>query len=369
MENTTLLWLRLSMVPGFGWHLAKKINQILPLQNLFDLSIKELQLYLPLKKEKLELIRSLPKHKIEQEIKHCEKNNIHLIPIESSSYPSLLKEISSPPLILYIKGKINLLNTLSIGIVGARNPTVYGQENAYRFSRDLAVTNLTIISGLAIGIDTLAHQGALASSGNTIAVLGCGFSQIYPKQNLRLSEKICEKGSIITEFPFLSPPLPQHFPRRNRIIAGLSAGILVIEAAIKSGSLITAKYALQENREIFAIPGNINNNLSRGVNQLIKQGAKLIENIDDILSELSHYYTQGSINFSPSSVNGLADKPQSVYDAISYTTTEVDVIVKRTGLNASLILSILTHLELDGYISKAQGGYLKIRRPYERKNS
>lgn len=291
-------------------------------------------------------------------LSNAKKKNIEIIHIESKHYPKLLKEISSPPLILYVKGNKTVLNSLSIGIVGSRKPTLYGKENAYNFAQQLAYANWTIVSGLALGIDTLAHQVALTTTGKTIAVMGCGLDTIYPKENQLISEKICEKGVIMSEFHLKTLPKPHHFPRRNRIIAGLCRGVLVIEAAIKSGSLITAKYALNENREIFAIPGNINNHLSKGVNQLIKQGAKLIEDIDDILTELSHYNNK-ALKTDTTPHHNLAEAAQKVYDAISLRTTGVDVIVWQSKLNTSEVLSILTQLELMGCIKKVPGGYLK----------
>lgn len=364
-----MIWLKLSMVPGFGWYLAKKIQNILPIRDLFCLPLNELASLLPLKKEKIEIIRSVSDAQVNQELKLCRENNITIIDIESPYYPKLLKEISSPPLVLYVKGELGVLNKFSVGIVGSRNPTAYGLQNAYIFARELTMANFAVVSGLASGIDTAAHQGALALRGKTIAVLGSGLGKIYPKENRQISDKISGNGAIVSEFSFNSPPLAKHFPRRNRIIAGLSVGLLVVEAAIKSGSLITAKYALQENREIFAIPGNINNNLSVGTHQLIKQGAKLVENIDDILVELTLYYNVVEVKLPSSSYGELADEYQTVYDAVSCSVTEVDVVIKSTGLEVSLILTILTRLELDGYLNRIPGGYVKIRRPYERTNS
>jgi len=223
------------------------------------------------------------------EMERIEKEKISLITIQDKNYPKLLKEIYAPPQLLYIKGTIEPKDDFSIGIVGTRKLSSYGHEITPLITSDLAQAGLTIISGLAKGIDTLAHQATIKTKGRTIAVLGSGVDKksIYPAINRQLAEEISQNGAVISEYPINTEPLVQHFPQRNRIISGLSLGILVIEAPEKSGALITAKDALEQNRDVFAIPGHIFSNNSLGTNNLIKLGAKLVSNANDIIEELN----------------------------------------------------------------------------------
>jgi len=223
------------------------------------------------------------------QIERLAKENIDLIAISDKNYPKLLKEIYAPPALLYIRGKFEPNDEFSLGVVGARKLSLYGQQITPLITADLANAGLTIISGLAKGIDALAHQATLEANGRTIAVLGSGLDKtsIYPSTNRLLAEKISQQGAVISEFPIGAQPLPQHFPQRNRIISGLSLGVLVIEATEKSGALITARDALEQNRDIFAVPGSILAKNSLGPNNLIKMGAKLVSQADDILNELN----------------------------------------------------------------------------------
>lgn len=210
-----------------------------------------------------------------------------LIPIRDPRYPPLLKQISDPPVVLFCRGRTDLLGTVMLGIVGTRRPTQYGQAVAERLARDLSGACLTIVSGMARGIDTAAHKGALAVGGGTIAVFGCGLDHIYPAENRRLAGQIAAQGLLLSEFPLATPAHPQNFPVRNRIISGASAGVLVVEGAQYSGSAITAKLAMEQGREVFAVPGNITSKLSWGPNVLIKQGAKLVQEWNDVIIEFS----------------------------------------------------------------------------------
>lgn len=209
-----------------------------------------------------------------------------LVPITSSLYPPRLKEIFDPPPMLYARGRVDLLNTLAIAVVGTRRPTAYGTTAATRLSKDLADAGLTIVSGMASGIDTAAHKAVLDAGGNTIAVFGCGVDELYPAENRKLSEKIIEKGLIVSDFPMGTPPYPQNFPLRNRIISGLSVGVLIVEGGQYSGSAITARLASEQGREVFAVPGNITSKMSWGPNLLIKQGSKLVQDWNDVVVEL-----------------------------------------------------------------------------------
>jgi DNA processing protein len=209
-----------------------------------------------------------------------------LIPLADPGYPALLRDIFDPPLALFVKGRVELLNTLMLGIVGTRRPTAYGITVAQRLAKDLAGAGLTIASGMARGIDTAAHRSVLEAEGDTIAVFGCGVDEVYPAENRKLSEQIAEKGLVVSEFPMATPAYPQNFPVRNRIISGMSAGVLVIEGGEYSGSAITAKLAAEQNREVFAVPGNVTSKMSWGPNLLIKQGAKLVQEWNDVAVEL-----------------------------------------------------------------------------------
>jgi DNA processing protein len=212
--------------------------------------------------------------------------DVVLIPVTDSRYPPRLKEIFDPPAMLFARGRVELLQTLMIGVVGTRRPTSYGNAAAQRLAKDLAVAGMTVASGMARGIDTTAHKAVLESSGDTVAVFGCGVDEIYPAENRKLAHQIAEQGLLLSEFPMGTPAYPQNFPVRNRIIAGMSAGVLVVEGGEYSGSAITAKLAAEQNREVFAVPGNITSKMSWGPNLLIKQGAKLVQEWNDVVTEL-----------------------------------------------------------------------------------
>jgi len=237
-------------------------------------------------KDALNIVRARESKEFKQELDRIEREGIEVIDIVDPDYPRLLREIYSPPLCLYIRGKREALKQTGFAIVGTRTPTAYGLSMAEKFSASLASLGFVIVSGLARGIDTAVHKGALKAH-ETIAVLGSGLCQLYPPENQKLSQQIKRQGAVISEFPLATKPLRMNFPRRNRIISGLSIGVLVIEAAQKSGALITANFALEQNREVFALPGKADSPFSRGTHSLIKEGAKLIEDIDDILSELN----------------------------------------------------------------------------------
>lgn len=301
-----------------------------------------------------------------------ESENNQIIKITDHNYPELLKEIHSPPPFLYIKGNIESLSSDQIAIVGTRNASEYGLNNAYNFSNKLAESNYTITSGLAIGIDTQAHKGALNANGQTIAVLGTGLKQIYPFQNKKLADQMIENGAIVSEFPLNNKPDRFNFPRRNRIISGLSMGTLVVESSQKSGSLITANYALEQNREVFAIPGSIHHKNTQGVHQLIQQGAKLATSVDDIISELYPSVIkqkdnkqiknpQITLNFTQNDdQSALSEIQMQVLSLIDYQITPIDIIIGRVDISLSEIYEHLLTLELMQKIKAIPGGYKKL---------
>jgi len=287
----------------------------------------------------------------------------HLVTFADPRYPASLRELARPPIALYVAGQPEVLNDPQLSIVGSRNPTPAGRDTAFAFAESLAECGLAITSGLAEGIDSAAHRGALAAQGITLAVLGNGIDSIYPRGNQRLSEEIRFRGALISEFPLGTPPRRENFPQRNRIIAGLSLGTLVVEAARRSGSLITARLAGDQNRELFAVPGSIHNPLSRGCHELIRQGAKLTETVADILSELnfSAFFERARrVPGSPDSAAELAagmDKEHKILlDALGFDPADLDMLVVRTGFKAEAVSSMMLILELEGHVQAAPGG-------------
>ena len=295
---------------------------------------------------------------------------VQLIGCESERYPPLLKRIAAAPVALYLQGDAAALMSMQLAIVGSRNPTASGARTAFDFARYLARENLTITSGLAVGIDAQAHEGALAGGGRTVAVLGCGLDQIYPPEHAALAARIvAQDGAIVGEFPPGTAPQRYHFPRRNRLISGLSVGTLVVEAARHSGSLITARCALDQGREIFAIPGSIHNPLARGCHQLLREGAKLVETADDILSELKIPFTKQDITDSSgdaaksSPEAAVLDKDYEILlDALGFEPQGIDALVERTGLTSPHLASMLLILELEGRVAMHPGGrYARVK--------
>lgn len=291
-----------------------------------------------------------------------------VVPVDSR-YPPRLAELPDAPLVLYIRGNPEVLKDPQIAIVGSRNPTPGARETAVEFARHLAACGLTITSGLAIGIDGAAHTGAL-EGGRTLAVMGTGPDRIYPAAHRQLARLIVAQGALVTEFPPGVGPLPEHFPRRNRLIAALSLGTLVVEAALRSGSLITARLAAEQGREVFAIPGSIHNPLARGCHALIRQGAKLVEKADDILEELAPQLEgylrpeqtlpshQEATKPGPPRGSGLGLDPdyRLLLDAMGQDPVAPDLLIQRTGLPAKDVSSMLLMLELEGWISPCPGG-------------
>ena len=281
-------------------------------------------------------------------------------------YPARLKEIPDPPPILFVQGKPDKLSSTQLAVVGSRNPSPTGAKLAHEFAYALSQLGFTITSGLALGIDTAAHRGALAGRGTTVAVTGTGLDQVYPAQNRRLAVSIVEQdGLLVSELPWGTKPLASNFPRRNRIISGLSLGTLIVEAALRSGSLITARMALEQGREVFAIPGSLHNPLARGCNTLIKQGAKLVETVNDITEELQLSLSPLS-NMQSSEPNSNA--PQNCTDDtvlpllkyIAYEPTSVDTLIMETGKTPDTLAQMLLRLELDGHIISSNGGYSRV---------
>jgi len=286
-----------------------------------------------------------------------------LLPCFAAEYPELLRQSPDAPPLLYVRGRIDVLRDPQLAMVGSRNPSAGGRATARRFAADFARLGLTITSGLALGIDAACHEGALDADGSTVAVLGHGLDEVYPREHQDLARRVATTGALISEFPPGTPPLTHHFPRRNRIIAGLAQGTLVVEAAGNSGSLITARLAGVAGRDVFAIPGSIHNEMARGCHELIRQGAKLVERPDDVLAELK-ISLAAQLLVSPAAdpvgtrlAAGALDKEYKILlDALAFEPVSVDSLIERTGMNSESIASMLLILELDGHVAPHPGG-------------
>lgn len=300
---------------------------------------------------------------IEKELEWTAVPGNFCLRLHQAEYPSLLKEIADPPPLLFVQGRLEIISSLQLAMVGSRNPSAAGVKLAHEFARSLSECGLTITSGLALGIDAAAHRGALNGGGATLAVTGTGLDQIYPPQNRQLAADIIgQGGALLSELPLGTKPLASNFPRRNRIISGLSVGTLVVEAALRSGSLITARMALEQGREVFALPGSIHNPLARGCNALIKQGAKLIESINDITEELQLTFPlPPETNPCDFTKNHTDSALAQLLKYIAYEPTSVDTLLTETRNKPDVLAQMLLTLELDGYIISGIGGYSRVK--------
>ena len=284
-----------------------------------------------------------------------------IVHFESSDYPALLREIAAPPPVLYVEGRLACLNDPGIAVVGSRRGSTYGRRHAQWLAHELSETGLTISSGMALGIDTAAHEGALKAGGFTIAVMGTGVDICYPPRNRDLRERIRAQGALVSEFPLGSPGVRANFPRRNRIISGLSTGVIVIEASLKSGSLVTAKLALQQNREVFAMPGPISSPISRGCHQLIRQGATLVETPNDILRELHDIIPLDKFRPKPASATpvkpALAPADAKLLSFLEESGSLPETLARQTGLSQQQLIAKLLQLELAGAVIHQSGRY------------
>ena len=349
-------WLSLHLIAGLG---AESIRRLLqqfgsPQAVLSQSSIQLSQIVAP--KVATAIIEGAPEEKLAAAMRWLEEDGNHLLTLADDDYPRRLLEISDPPTILYLKGRRELLRVADrngIAIVGSRNATPGGLQNAEAFARALSQAGMTVISGMALGIDAAAHRGGLEGTGSTIAVVGTGLDLVYPARNKALAHALAEKGLIVSEFALGTPAMANNFPRRNRIISGLSRGVLVVEAALASGSLITARQAGEQGREVFAIPGSIHSPLSKGCHHLIKQGAKLVDDATDILAELD---LVPRAEASPQTPNTPAANEEKILTAMGYDPVTVDTLILLTGEDAALIMSRLTELELGGTIASMPGG-------------
>ena len=356
-SNNTIYFLALNRISGIGPKITQKLLARWPqLAELFCLS-QESMIAEGLPEKLAKAITQFNLNVIDKDLAWEQQDKSHhLLTWEHPQYPALLREIHDPPLVLYAGGDLSCLVAITLGIIGTRNPSVNGREIAKRFAYELALKSITIVSGLALGIDAEAHLGTIEAKGQTIAVLGSGINRIYPYRHRQLAEKIQEKGLIISEFPLDSTPSAGHFPQRNRIISGLSLAILVVEAALKSGSLITARLALEQNRDVMAIPGAIHNPQTRGCHYLLQQGARLVTSVDDVLDELGW----GNIrDTQPGSKLSLAKDDENLVNCLGFEVATLEQILLRSGLSFEEIACKLATLELNGIIKAVPNGYMR----------
>ncbi len=343
-------WLRLTLIPGIGGETQRKLLAAFGLPDaIFAAGRLATRAVVG---DRADLLFDFdPAEAVDRSLTWAAQPGQHIITLADAGYPRALLEIADPPSVLYVRGNAGLLNKRGLAVVGSRNATPQGLQTAENFSRTLAAKGLAIISGLALGIDAAAHRGALAAGGETVAVIGTGADRIYPARNRELALAIAEHGAIVSEFPLGTPAIAANFPRRNRIISGLSRGVLVVEAAPESGSLITARLAAEQGREVFAIPGSIHSPVARGCHKLIKQGAKLVETAQDILEELGNY-PEPTIN---ALEVPLVEDQNTVLDALGHDPCTLDDLAERTGLPADQLLAELLTLELAGRIATLPG--------------
>lgn len=351
-------WIILSVVQGIGIHKKLELLTIFgDAQKVFEAE-KDALLRAGLTAENYEQLNSdIVKEEAKRILDLCQKKNIKIVTMMDSEYPEMLKYIYDPPIVLYVKGDIPQSN--AVAVVGSRRASGYGIETAFKLSSGLAQAGVLVVSGLARGIDTAAHCGALNESFTTVAVLGCGVDIPYPPENKSLMERIIQWGAVISEYPPGTPPAPYNFPSRNRIISGMSLGTLVVEAGLKSGSLITAKYALEQGRDVFAVPGNINHLNSMGTNRLIKDGAKIVLGVDDILEELNFGLApveKVKVKKGKASDNDLNDEGRKIINALKIEDLYDEELSMKTAIPLNELFEILLDLELKGMIRKSITG-------------
>jgi len=356
-------WLQLALTPGLSPATLRRLLGEFGLpENVIGAGRAQLERYLP-----AAVVGNLHSADVvgavERTLLWAQAPGHSIVTLADPDYPKLLLEIADPPALLYCRGRVELLNRPSLAVVGSRNATAQGTSNAEQFARAFSSSGLTIVSGLALGIDAAAHRGGLAAAGSTVAVLGTGIDRIYPQQNSALAASIAAQGLLVSELPLATPSLRQNFPRRNRLISGLAQGCLVVEAALASGSLITARAAAEQGREVFAVPGSIHSPLSRGCHALIKSGAKLVETAEDVLNELVAFRPQAvpARHASPAASPALAETESPLLAHLGFDPVDLDALCARSGLPAQRVAAELLRLELDGRVAALPGGRYQRR--------
>lgn len=348
-------------IPGVGPQTIQRLLAHFSVEQIFQASRSSLK-GVGLGDKLIDALQDPPWELVEQDLLWLASPENHVLTIDDVAYPGQLKEISDPPPVLFVKGDAALLSRAQIAMVGSRNPSNIGVRTAIEFAQSIAEAGYVVTSGMALGIDAACHQGALNVGGHTIAVAGTGLDRVYPACHKQLAMEIAAKGALVSEFPPGTTAKAGHFPRRNRIISGLCQGLLVVEAAQQSGSLISARLALEQNREVFAIPGSIHSPLARGCNALIRQGAKLVETAEDIFEELGQYNQIYRCGDTQIAQTALDLEQQNLLKLIPYSPITVDNLVQESGFSVEMVSSILLILELQGYIAAAAGGsYYRIQ--------
>lgn len=346
-------WLQLTLTPGLGAAAIRGLLQQFGLpENVLGATRAQLERAAgPAAAQLLRPEGIAPA--IERSLRWAEEPGHAIVTLADAEYPRLLLEIQDPPPLLYAVGQLALVQRPALAVVGSRNATAQGARNAEQFAQAFSDAGLTIVSGLALGIDAAAHRGGLAGAGSTIAVLGTGVDVVYPRQNASLAQRIAESGLLLSEFPLGTAGAAHHFPRRNRLISGLAQGCLVVEAALASGSLITARAAAEQGREVFALPGSIHSPLSKGCHALIKQGAKLVESAEDVLAELTAFRRSG---YASTRAPRAAPEDEPLLVQMGFDPVDVDSLCARTGLAAKQVTAELLRLELAGQVAALPGG-------------
>lgn len=351
VEDPRASWLRLTLVAGAGGQTQRKLLKAFgDPQQVFRAPRRELYRLVPSAVADRLVDEDLGTQ-VEEALAWATQPGNHILTLADAEYPRSLLQTEDPPTVLYAKGRVDLLDRPCIALVGSRNCTAQGSVNAESFAAALSQAGFTIVSGLALGIDAAAHLGGLAGSGSTIAVIGTGADRTYPARNRDLARRIAQEGLVVSEFPLGTPALAPNFPRRNRVISGLSRGVLVVEAADRSGSLITARLAAEQGREVFAIPGSIHSPLSKGCHRLIKQGAKLVNEARDILEEF-HTPVQ---ELEPA-IMAPGEASGGLLEAMGFDPQHIDVLAARSGLSAEALAASLLELELEGRVAMLPGG-------------
>jgi DNA processing protein len=363
--EASLSWLALTLTPGIAARLsARLLREYGSPEGVFRASLTGIESCNVPAPAAQAIFKKQMFWRAEKEVSALRKVGGKLVNWKDPEYPQSLLQIYDPPVMLYVRGDTGILNFPSLSIVGTRRPTVYGTQMAERMGRDLATRGLTIVSGLARGIDAIAHQGATAAGGRAIGVLGTGIDVCYPKENKKLYEKVLERGAIVSEFPTGSHPAPENFPVRNRIIAGMPLGVIIVEGKQYSGSLITARLAMEFGREVFGVPGNVTQQVSFAPNLLIKQGAKLVTNAEDVIEELPTPVRAALVKAEAVEaeqrnllvVDGLTPVQRKLYELLSAEESRhIDDLVDTSGLNSSEVLATLFDLEMKGIIRQLPG--------------
>ncbi len=371
MDENRICWLSLALIPRLGNRsLWKLYNHFKSAEAILKASSREIWSVRGLKSAVREaLIKKDFVRDPYREAQRLERENIRFICWEDKEYPEILRHIPYPPLFIFLKGSYLEDDIMAVGVVGTRYPSFRGRLFAEKLSEELASQGVTVVSGLAVGIDTSAHLGALRANGRTISVLGCGLDVPYPRQNVQLKDRISRSGAVISEYPLGVPPEKWRFPLRNRIVSGLSLGVVVVEAGLKSGALITAKLALEQGREVFAVPGPAGDYRSAGTNMLLKQGAKLVEKAEDIFDEIESLKELRRNRVSRSSrceshgcdehYDGLEGR---IMEVLSDTPLHIDVICRRIGKSVKELLPVLSSLEIRGQVRQLPGKHFIVER-------